>query len=76
MSDKPEWVTKLESEPCRCVRCSDCGGSGTIYFDLRGHYVGKHMTDDMDDPEPCDMCSGGIVETCDPCDALDDYDRS
>ena len=74
MSDKPEWVAQLEGEPCACVRCTACNGSGTIYFDLRGRYVGKSRMDDLDDMEPCDMCKGGIAEECDRCLALEDYD--
>jgi hypothetical protein len=32
------------------------------------------MIDDMDEPEPCDQCRGGIVEECDRCLALADFD--
>lgn len=74
MSDKPDWVTTLEAEPCTCVRCTACNGSGTIYFDMRGRYIGRHMIDDLCETESCDMCSGGIVEPCDRCMALENYD--
>jgi DnaJ-class molecular chaperone len=73
---KPEWIQKLEAEPCECVSCAECHGSGTIFVDLRGHYVGAGMRDDMDEPESCDGCRGsGIIEECDRCMTLDDYDR-
>jgi hypothetical protein len=72
---KPEWVIRLEAEPCECVSCGDCGGTGTVYYDIGGNYVGEHMHDDMDSPESCDMCSGGTVDECDRCILLNDYDR-
>jgi hypothetical protein len=31
MRDEPEWITKLKADPCRCVRCAECCGTGTIY---------------------------------------------
>jgi hypothetical protein len=67
MGNTPEWVKQLEAEPCKCIRCPNCNGSGD--YDAWGHYV-----DDMDDPEPCDMCRGGITEECDRCTALNDYE--
>ncbi len=70
----PEWVTKLAAEPCECVRCDACRGTGTIYVDFRGRYIGANITDDMDQPETCDMCRGGIIEWCDRCTSLNDYD--
>ena len=73
--NKPEWVAKLESEPCKCLRCSFCNGSGTIYFDISGDYIGSYQTDDLDNPEPCDECGNGIVETCDRCELLEQYER-
>lgn len=72
---KPDWVIKLEAEPCHCVSCSWCGGSGTIYIDMAGHVV-RSTVDDTDSPESCDECSGGIVETCDRCEALIDFDNN
>lgn len=75
MSEKPDWVKKLESEPCECVSCGDCGGSGTMWLDMAGHVV-TCMVDDTDSPESCDMCSNGTVEECERCAALNDYDRS
>lgn len=62
---KPEWVIKLEAEPCECVRCPDCNGNGHVMSDW----------DDFIDIEPCGMCRGGIVEECDRCMDLCDYDE-
>ena len=71
-SVKPQWVIDLEAEPCHCVACSFCKGSGTVYYDLSGH-VRNFMMDDLDSPEPCDECGNGVVEQCDRCVMLDDY---
>lgn len=35
---------ELESEPCRCVGCSACGGSGTVWFSFSGRYLGNSST--------------------------------
>lgn len=67
---------KLEKEPCRCVRCAECGGSGNVWISMDGKYVGKHRSDDLDDMEPCDECGGsGITETCERCQLLRDADH-
>ena len=72
-----EEAKKVSAEECRCVRCGDCGGGGTIYLDWRGNYLGSHRSDDMDEPEPCEQCGGsGIVETCSRCQLLEDMDRA
>ena len=54
------------SEPkCTCVRCDDCGGSGSVWLDFRGRYLGNQRCDDLDELEYCDNCGGtGIVEVC------------
>jgi hypothetical protein len=70
----PEWVKKLEAEPCTCEPCSSCNGRGTVYW-LLGKYCGpNHPCDDLADTEPCEECHGGVVELCDRCAALEDYD--
>jgi hypothetical protein len=74
MLDKPEWVKQLEAEPCKCIPCSHCDGTGSIYFDMKGRYVGRHRFDDLCDAEPCDMCHGGIAAKCERCQQLDDWD--
>jgi len=53
-------IAKLNAEPCTCVRCSFCGGSGTVRLE----------TDSWPewDLDTCDECQGsGIVEDCDRC---------
>jgi hypothetical protein len=74
MDDKPEWVKKLESEKCECVPCPECRGSGTVYW-LLGEYCGAgHPCDDLAEPESCEVCSNGILETCDRCTQLEEYE--
>lgn len=66
---------KVEQEPCRCIRCGDCNGSGTVWFDWRGHYLGNSRCDDLDELEHCDRCGGsGIIEVCDRCQLLEEMD--
>lgn len=61
------------SDECRCVRCGDCGGSGSVWYDFRGHFLGNYRTDDLDESEPCDNCGGsGIVEVCQRCQDMDE----
>ena len=74
----PSTLTResVASETCNCVRCPDCGGSGSYWIDQRGHYLGQHRSDDMDDLEHCDSCGGsGITEVCGRCEYLADLDR-
>lgn len=73
MSIKPKWVTDLESEPCECVCCPICKGTGTVYY-LLGEYCGPHHPcDDLAEPESCEECSNGVAETCDRCNQLESY---
>jgi hypothetical protein len=66
---------------CRCVWCADCGGTGYVWFafpgpDRGGRYLGRHRSDDLDEMDLCQSCSGGITEVCDECqDAMDQEDR-
>lgn len=70
-------MKKVAAEPCHCVRCDDCRGSGTIWVDWRGRYLGNHCSDDLDEPEQCENCGGrGIVEVCPRCELLEDMDHS
>lgn len=58
---------RVSAEPCRCVRCGDCGGSGRVSV----------RTDSYPewDLESCEECGGsGIVETCDRCELLEEMD--
>ena len=57
---------KAASEPCRCVTCGSCNGTGHIRY--------SNNQFDLDDTEPCDDCSGGISETCDRCQLLREMD--
>lgn len=70
------------SDRCECVRCSQCDGSGNVWFEFpgppRGRYLGRHRSDDLDEMETCEECGGsGIVETCEMCaEALqEEYER-
>lgn len=59
---------------CTCVPCSVCGGTGSIWLDFNGRFLGSHRSDDLDEMDVCEDCGGsGIVETCDEClDTRDD----
>lgn len=53
---------------CECVSCGECGGTGNVWYDLGGKYIGNHHCDDLDEMEYCDGCGGtGITETCAEC---------
>jgi hypothetical protein len=59
-----EAMKKVSAEPCRCITCSFCGGSGR---ERCGDYMGMS--------EPCEECGGrGIVECCDRCQLLEEMD--
>ena len=75
MTDKPDWVRKLESEECTCVICDMCDGRGEVYYSVDGIYRGPYHWSDMDDSETCDYCLGGISEPCDRCILLEEYER-
>lgn len=57
------------TEPtCTCVPCSLCDGTGNIWVDGDGRYLGMHRCDDMAEMEPCPACRGrGIEELCEKC---------
>ncbi len=75
MADKPEWEKQLEAQPCECVRCPDCKGTGNVWFSFGGkRYLGAHRSDDLDEMETCENCSNGILETCDRCAQLEEYE--
>ncbi len=58
---------KVEAEPCRCVTCPDCRGSGQIEF-----RTNSYPEWDLD---TCDGCGGsGIVERCERCQLLEEMD--
>lgn len=76
-SNTKSLATKqVQAEPCHCVRCGECGGSGNIWLDFKGQYLGNHRCDDLDEMEMCEGCGGsGIIETCDRCQLLEDMDH-
>jgi DnaJ-class molecular chaperone len=50
----------LAAQPCQCVTCADCRGSGHVWYQ-----TGRYPEEEM---EGCDACSGsGITEQCDRC---------
>lgn len=64
----------MASEPvttavCRCVACSECRGSGHVWFAFGGReYLGSGRCDDLDEMEGCDECNGsGVSLVCDAC---------
>lgn len=75
--EKPEYVERLEKQACTCTTCSECRGSGNVWFSFGGrHYLGHRRSDDLDEMETCDHCRGsGIAEVCDRCQQLRDYDE-
>jgi hypothetical protein len=73
MSEKPDYIKKLEQSECECVSCKVCKGTGNYYVDLKGKYI-SGPTDDLFDIETCDFCSNGIAETCERCAQLESYD--
>jgi hypothetical protein len=62
-------IKRLEELPCACVTCSECGGTGNVWFAFGGReYLGRNRGDDLDEMETCEYCNGhGIVETCERC---------
>lgn len=65
----PAWVEALLKEPCRCVPCGTCRGTGSIQVDDPTQPEGWDL-------ETCDECCGsGLAESCERCVDLDDWDR-
>ena len=68
-------MDELNAKPCECVSCGECRGSGHIWVDFRGRYLGNSRCDDLDEIETCGECYGsGIVETCDRCAEMEELD--
>lgn len=69
-------MKKVASEPCWCVRCGECDGTGNVWFAFGGReYLGRIRSDDLDEMETCEECGGsGIHETCDRCQLLREMD--
>lgn len=69
----PAEPVKCEHYACRCTRCGECGGSGSIWVDMYGHYLGRRRSDDLDELERCEECDGtGIMEECDLCQSFEE----
>lgn len=61
---------------CECVSCPDCGGTGTVWFDIFGHYQGNSRTDDLDELEMCETCGGsGTTQVCAECQMARELDE-
>ena len=74
--DKPTWVDQLESQPCTCVQCPTCRGTGTVWFSSHPRrFLGSSRSDDLDELEQCEFCSNGILEICDRCAELEAYEH-
>ena len=60
---------ELKREPCRCVICGDCNGSGQVRVRTGGFPEWELET--------CGTCYGyGTVETCDRCQLLEEGEDS
>lgn len=56
----------LYAQPCKCVRCGTCGGSGNIWVEYLG----------VDELERCpDDCENGLSEVCDRCMDIEELER-
>ena len=71
MSDTPQWVKDLEAQPCKCVYCDACYGSGSIRV-----FFGRVSIDDLANLEECPSCNGrAITEVCDRCQQLEEWEQ-
>ena len=61
-------TAELIARECYCVACPDCNGSGSIWVDFNGRYLGNSRCDDLDQLEACEVCRGsGVSEVCENC---------
>lgn len=59
---------KQPAKECTCEECHVCKGSGNLWFNWRGVFIGASRTSDHDEMETCDNCHGrGIEALCDFC---------
>lgn len=69
-------IDAVLARPCECVSCPECRGSGHVWVDWRGRYLGNSRCDDLDELETCDTCGGsGVTECCGRCDELDQIEQ-
>ena len=59
---------------CKCVPCSECRGTGTVWYSFSGRYLGNIHGDDLDTLEICEECEDGIIEICDECREREEYE--
>ena len=69
-----EYIKSLESEPCECVVCPYCKGSGNVWWLLGKYYGAHHPCDDLAELESCENCDGGVTLMCSRCAELEYYD--
>ncbi len=64
----------LEKQPCACVSCGECNGTGNVWrnYDHLGRYIIDGGVDDLSELEPCESCRNGITEVCDRCRLLEE----
>jgi RecJ-like exonuclease len=68
-------IDAVSERPCECEQCPVCKGSGHVWFDIGGHYLGRNRCDDLDTMGTCDECYGrGMIEYCDRCSELEELD--
>lgn len=65
---------QIEADPCECVKCAVCNGSGTYWMTISGRYIGISRCDDLDELEHCEFCDGGYTEVCGRCQILAEFD--
>ena len=61
-------IAKVSKEPCGCVRCSLCGGTGRLRWS-------RPLCVESWKEEPCEDCNGGITQICGRCQLLTDLDH-
>lgn len=60
-------LKRLYAQPCRCVSCATCHGTGEVMT----------FSYEVDEFERCpDYCSGGITEVCDRCAEIEEISRA
>jgi RecJ-like exonuclease len=57
---------------CQCNLCGHCNGTGTVWLSFRDTVPHARRTDDLDEPEPCNVCEGtGVFSLCLSCEKLE-----